>query len=75
MTTEEAAVYLRLAPSTLVTRRARGGGPKYVRAAGRVYYRRVDLDAYLDGRTYTRTLDSRPTIVNENIPRRNAGQA
>jgi hypothetical protein len=74
MSTDEAAAYLRLAPSTLVTRRTRGGGPKYVRAAGRVYYRRADLDAYLDGRTYARTLDERTVSTNDDAPSGNSGR-
>ncbi len=73
--TEEAAAYLRLAPSTLVTRRCRGGGPRFVKVGGRIYYRRADLDGYLDARTYDRTLTARAVAGGkDNAPGGNPGR-
>lgn len=48
MTTKEAAAYLQLSPSLLNKLRLTGGGPVFVRLAGRaIRYRRVDLDAWI----------------------------
>ncbi|MGO2312778.1 MAG: helix-turn-helix transcriptional regulator [Brachybacterium tyrofermentans] len=47
----EAANYLGLSPKTLANWRAQGDGPPYVRhgsRGGRVSYRLIDLDAYLE---------------------------
>lgn len=48
MTTKEAAAYLQLSPSLLNKLRLTGGGPVFVRLAGRaIRYRRADLDAWI----------------------------
>jgi len=44
----EAAVYLGVALSTLEKMRCRGQGPRFLRLGGRIFYRRQDLDAYLE---------------------------
>jgi predicted DNA-binding transcriptional regulator AlpA len=47
--TEDAASYLGLSPSLLNKLRLTGGGPKFLRLAGRaIRYRRADLDAWVD---------------------------
>jgi hypothetical protein len=48
MTTAEAAQYLRLAPQTMVKWRSLGAGPDFVRVGGRVFYRRIELDEYIN---------------------------
>lgn len=48
MTTQEAAAYVRLSPSLLNKLRLTGGGPVFVRLAGRaIRYRQSDLDAWV----------------------------
>ena len=44
LTAIEAAAHLRCAKQTLARWRCEGGGPAYVKAGGRVLYRREDLD-------------------------------
>lgn len=51
MNSADAADYLGLSPKTLQNWRVKGDGPPYVRhgqTGGRVSYRVVDLDAYLE---------------------------
>ena len=59
MTTIDAAAYLGLSPKTLERFRCEGNGPVFVKAGpgkrARVRYRQRDLDAWLDGQTYTAT--------------------
>ncbi len=47
MNTDEAAEYLKVSTQFLEIARHRGGGPRYVKLARMVRYRRVDLDAWL----------------------------
>ncbi|MFD4910084.1 helix-turn-helix domain-containing protein [Kitasatospora purpeofusca] len=47
MTLAEAAVYLRRTPKAMYNLRGRRSGPPSFRLAGRVYYRRTALDAWL----------------------------
>ncbi|WIH05522.1 helix-turn-helix domain-containing protein [Xanthomonas translucens pv. graminis] len=54
----EAASYLGLSNSTLEKMRHEGRGPRYVRLGGRVFYRRADLDQYLEAGV-VETTDSR----------------
>ena len=44
----DAAKYIGLSQSTLDTMRSKGRGPRYLRIGGRVYYRKDDLDAYIE---------------------------
>ena len=44
----EAALHLGCKPRTLEVWRSQGIGPRYLRVAGRVQYRREDLDDYLE---------------------------
>ena len=54
----EAAEYLGLSHSSLEKMRLQGRGPRYLKLGGRVFYRRADLDAYLDA-AVVETTDSR----------------
>ncbi|MEV7777840.1 helix-turn-helix domain-containing protein [Kitasatospora sp. NPDC088351] len=47
MTLAEAAVYVRRTPKAMYNLRDRRSGPPSFRLAGRVYYRRTALDAWL----------------------------
>ena len=50
--TSEAALYLRMAESTLAKLRCYGGGPRYSKAGPRlVIYDRADLEAWLKSRS------------------------
>jgi hypothetical protein len=44
-----AAAYLGYAPKTLAIWLGQGKGPRYVKASGRVFYFKDDLDAFLRG--------------------------
>lgn len=48
LTTQEAAVYMGLAVSTLNKWRCHGGGPRYSKLGRAVRYRRPDLDQFMD---------------------------
>ena len=54
----EAAEYLRLSKSSLDRWRLTGDGPKFAKAGARVIYKRADLDAWLDDRTYRSTSEA-----------------
>lgn len=47
MNQREAATYLRVAPSTLQSKRAKNQGPRFQKAGGRVIYSKSDLDSYI----------------------------
>jgi len=49
LTTQEAALWLRLAPHTLENMRVRGTGPKFRKHGGRVYYSPRELKSWSDG--------------------------
>lgn len=56
MDAKEAATYLRTSPSTLAKYRMNGAGPAYIRQSTRkTLYRRSDLDAWLNAKTFTST--------------------
>jgi len=52
---EEAAAYLRLKRRTLDNMRWIGGGPKYRKHGGRVFYHRDDLKAWSEARAVKST--------------------
>lgn len=54
----DAAKYLGISVSTLDKMRALGRGPRYLKLGGRCFYRRKDLDAYLEA-AVVETTDSR----------------
>jgi len=51
----EAAAYLRLKRRTLDNMRWIGGGPRYRKHGGRVFYHRDDLKAWSDSRAFKST--------------------
>lgn len=57
LTTEEAAVFLRLSPRTLEKQRVLGGGPRFRKFGARVVYARSDLRTWADSRSYGMTSD------------------
>jgi len=56
-TTDQAAAYLGLSPTTLETLRTRGGGPPFVKLGRRVVYRSEDLATWLAHRVRRSTSD------------------
>jgi DNA-binding transcriptional MerR regulator len=46
--TAEAAAYIRLPARTLEYYRSRGVGPSFLRVGRRIFYRRAELDLWLD---------------------------
>ncbi len=48
LTTAEAAEVLRIAPITLHRWRNAGKGPRYIEMGRKVYYRRVDLERWIE---------------------------
>ncbi|MFV8380090.1 helix-turn-helix transcriptional regulator [Corynebacterium hindlerae] len=48
LTPKEVSEATRFTVPTLATWRSRGIGPKFVRIMGRVYYRRQDVEAWLN---------------------------
>ena len=57
LTTDEAALFLRLSPRTLEKQRVLGGGPRFRKFGARVVYARSDLRAWADSRSYSMTSD------------------
>lgn len=58
---ETAAAYLRCNPRTLAEWRIRGRGPRYVRAGRRAFYRKSDLDTWLEAHVFIATADEHTT--------------
>lgn len=46
LTSEEAALLLRISPKTLARRRSEGNGPRYVKISHLVRYRLADLEEF-----------------------------
>jgi hypothetical protein len=57
LSTPQAAGYLQLKPNTLERWRSDGGGPLFVKVGGRVFYRREDLDDFIESRRRKSTAD------------------
>lgn len=55
LTQREAASVLRISERTLERFRLDGSGPQFVKAGRRVLYRRADIEAWTDDRTYQST--------------------
>lgn len=49
MTRDDAALYLGLKPKTLAMWALKGKGPVITRVGGRVFYRKDDLEAFVQG--------------------------
>lgn len=58
MAGDAAARYLGISKSTLEKMRFEGRGPRYLKLGARCFYRRTDLDAYLEA-AIVETTDSR----------------
>lgn len=58
LTTEEAALVVRLKPQTLAKRRMIGAPPLFERAGSRVVYRRRDLLSWLESHRYRSTAEA-----------------
>lgn len=54
----DAAQYLGISTSSLEKMRMQGKGPRYLKLGARCFYRRTDLDAYLEA-AVVETADSR----------------
>lgn len=53
MTPDEVAEYTRLTSAALCSFRKRGyGGPTYIKLGGRYFYRKSDVDAWIDANTH-----------------------
>lgn len=63
LTTQEAAKYLRLRPSTLERWRCVGGGPPFRKFGGRVVYAQEELEAFAQDARRTSTTDPGREIV------------
>ncbi len=50
LTTAQAAAVLRMEPSTLDHWRSEGAGPVFYKIGRRIYYKRADLDAWIESR-------------------------
>lgn len=57
LTTTEAAKLLRLNPGTLANYRTLGGGPRFVKHGGRVFYRRQSVRSWSKAREHDTTQD------------------
>jgi hypothetical protein len=61
LTTEEAAAYLRLQPSTLAIWRCKKKGPKYSKLGSRVMYDQQELETWFISRS-VHTTDTAPQL-------------
>jgi excisionase family DNA binding protein len=60
MSTQEAADYLGRKPVTLQGWRMKGGGPAYIKSGHRtIQYRKEDLDAWIEQRTFGSTAEEK----------------
>ena len=57
LTSKEAAAFLRLSPRTLEKHRVTGGGPRFRKFCGRVFYAVQDLEAWAEARTFEMTCE------------------
>ena len=55
LNTIDAAAYVGAQPATLETWRCNGGGPAFIKVGRKVWYLRVDLDAWMQSRRVTCT--------------------
>ena len=60
LTTAEAAAYVGLSPRTFERYRVTGEGPPYLKVGRLVFYRRTDLDAWLENKIRRSTSDPGP---------------
>jgi hypothetical protein len=60
---EETSAYLRMARQTLAKWRSQGGGPRFVRIGGRIFYDVTDLDAFIAARKFGSTAEADKAAV------------
>jgi predicted DNA-binding transcriptional regulator AlpA len=48
---EQACKYIQLSEATLARMRKNGTGPKFVKMGARIFYRKIDLDEYIQNAT------------------------
>jgi len=58
LTTEEAAAYLQVKPTTLEQWRWNGKGPQFIKLGRCCRYRKADLEAFIEGRAFTSTTEA-----------------
>lgn len=61
-TAEEVSAVLHTPINTLNDWRIKGSGPKFIKLGRAVYYRRDDVLAWLDERTFTSTAEARKAV-------------
>jgi excisionase family DNA binding protein len=57
LSTKEAARLLGVHPNTLSKWRIRGTGPRFIKAGNMIRYRKSDIEAWLQNRTYSNTTE------------------
>ena len=57
LTPRQAAPLMKVTVPTLANQRCRGGGCRFVKIHGRIYYRRADIAEYLAENTYSSTAE------------------
>jgi len=57
LTTHEVAARYRLSKSFWNSLRVRGGGPRFFRIGSKVFYRKEDIERWLEGRCATSTAE------------------
>jgi hypothetical protein len=55
---EETSAYLRIATQTLAKWRSAGGGPRFVRIGGRIFYDIADLEIFIAARKFGSTAEA-----------------
>jgi predicted DNA-binding transcriptional regulator AlpA len=58
MTQHELASLLDIGTATLANWRSAGKGPRYVKLGGKVKYRKIDVDAFINGSVRASTCDT-----------------
>jgi len=66
LTSEEAAALLRLSPRTLEKHRVIGGGPRFRKFCGRVFYAIQDLEAWAEARSFEMTCEPEYLAIRRN---------
>ena len=60
---EETSAYLRVARQTLAKWRSAGGGPRFVRIGGRIFYDAADLETFIADRKFGSTAEADQAAV------------
>lgn len=59
LTGDQAGEYLKTNVRTLANWRGLGRGPRYIRVGGRPFYRRADLDVWIESHSFAHTAAER----------------